>query len=106
MPPTVPEKSSMSRATPYSVTEVPRMGMEPVAATAACRAGVALARIRSTPSVTNWPQMDEQAAGSLEAFCSRKATFSSPRPSFTASIKPWVAASSASCWTSWQMPMV
>ena len=47
-PPTVPVKSSISRATPYSVTDVPRIGMSAVPAAAACKAGVALARIKST----------------------------------------------------------
>ena len=104
--PTVPLKSSMPRATPYSVMEVPRMGMVPVAAEAAWRAAVPLARIRSTPSETKEPQMVVQVAESPAAFCSFQMTFSAPSASSTASLKPWVAASSASCWTSWQMPMV
>ena len=43
LPPTVPEKSVRPRATPYSVTEVPRTGISLVADCAACRAGVAFA---------------------------------------------------------------
>ena len=35
LPPTVPLKLSISSATPYSVTAVPRIGMDWVAATAA-----------------------------------------------------------------------
>ncbi len=47
LPPTVPEKSSMPRATPYSVMEVPRTGISEVALYAAWSAAVALARMRS-----------------------------------------------------------
>ncbi len=105
-PPTVPLKSSSSRATPYSVTEVPRMGISLVAAAAACRAGVALARIRSTPLETKVLTMVAQVLESPWAFCSSNTTASSPSSSTMASLKPCVAASSASCCTSWQIPMV
>ena len=76
-----------------------------VAAAAACRAGVALAMIISTPSETNWLAMVLQVAVSPEAFCSMKVTLS-PMAAVTASLKPWVAASSASCCTSCRMPTV
>ena len=105
LPPTVPSKLSMSSATPYSVTEVPRMGMLSVADTAACRAGVALAMIRSTLLAAKPLQMVAQVGMSPEAFCSSNSTWPG-RASLMASLKPWVAASSASCCTSWQMPMV
>ena len=42
---------------------------------------------------------------SPEAFCSLKET-ASPSASVRASLKPWVAASSAGCCTSWQIPTV
>ena len=105
LPPTVPLKSSMPRATPYSVMEVPRMGMSAVAAWAACRAAVPLAMMRSTPAETKPLQMVAQVAESFWAFCTSNVT-ASPSWSVSASWKPWVAASSASCCTSWQMPMV
>lgn len=106
LPPTVPLKLSMPSATPYSVTAVPRIGMSFVAAAAACRAPVALARIRSTPLDTKPLQMVAQVALSPAAFCSSKVTLSAPSASVMASRKPLVAASSASCCTSWQMPTV
>ena len=49
----------MPRATPYSVMEVPRMGMVLVAVEAACRAEVPLAMIRSTPWETKLLAMVE-----------------------------------------------
>ena len=49
---------------PYSVTEVPRMGMSAVAAAAACRAGVAFAMIRSTLEATRSVTMGVQVAAS------------------------------------------
>ena len=105
MPPTVPSKSVRPRATPYSVTEVPRMGMLSVAACAACRAGVAFAMIRSTPAETKPLAMVAQVAESFWAFWKSKVTFS-PNCAVRASSKPWVAASKAACSTSWQMPTV
>ena len=102
--PRVPEKFSMLKATPYSVTEVPRMGMSPVAVAAAWTAGVALAMIRSTFLETKEFAMVEQLAGSLAAFWRSYFQPSSPSLSFMASIKPWVAASSASWVTNWEMP--
>ena len=81
------------------------MGMSTVAAVAAWRAGVALARMRFTFEATNWLMMVEHMGMSLEAFCSSKVTWPG-RASLMASMKPLVAASSASCWTSWQMPTV
>ena len=105
LPPTVPSKSVRPRATPYSVTEVPRMGMLSVAACAACRAGVAFAMIRSTPAETKPLAMVAQVAESFWAFWKSKVTFS-PNCAVRASSKPWVAASRAACSTSWQMPTV
>ena len=64
LPPTVPLKSESSRATPYSVTDVPKIGMSPVAAAADCRAGVAFAIIKSTLFETNWLAIVEQVAES------------------------------------------
>ena len=84
---------------------MPRMGMVCVAETAACRAGVALARIRSTFEAAKPVQIVPQVGISLEAFCSSKTTLS-PSASVSASLKPCVAASSASCCTSWQIPTV
>ena len=81
------------------------MGMSAVEAWAACRAGVPLAMIRSTPAETKPLQMVEQVGESFWAFCRSKVT-ASPSCSVSASWKPWVAASSASCCTSWQMPTV
>ena len=43
---------------------------------------------------------------SLDAFCSSNTTLSSPSFSIRASLKPCVAASRASCLTSWHMPTV
>ena len=105
LPPTVPEKFSRPRATPYSVTEVPRMGMVLVAACAACRAGVALAMMSATPEETKPLVMVAQVAESPCAFWKSKVTFS-PKEAVRASSKPWVAASRAACCTSWQMPTV
>ena len=101
--PTRPSKSSIPSATPYSVTEVPRTGMVLVPACAACRAGVALARIRSTLSETKPLMMVLQVLESPWAFFSSKVT-ASPSCSVRASLNPWVAASKATCCTSWQMP--
>ena len=106
LPPTRPSKPSIFSATPYSVTEVPRMGMSAVAVAAACSAGVAFAMMRSTSSETKVFIMVEQVLESPAAFCSSNTTFSSPSSAITASLKPWVAASSASWVISWQMPMV
>ena len=78
--------------------------MSPVAAKAACSAGVALAMIRFTLSETKPFTMVEQVLESPEAFCTSKVT-ASPSFSVRASWKPWVAASSATCCTSWQIPM-
>ena len=105
LPPTVPSKSVRPSATPYSVTEVPRMGMLLVAACAACRAGVALAMIRSTPAETKPLAMVAQVAESFCAFWKSNFTLS-PNASVRASSKPCVAASSAACSTNWQMPTV
>ena len=81
------------------------MGMSAVAAVAAWRAGVALARIRSTPSATKLLTMVEQVLESPAAFWTSNSTWPG-RASLRASMKPWVAASSASWVTSWQMPTV
>ena len=105
LPPTVPSKSVRPRATPYSVTEVPSTGMLSVADCAACRAGVALAMIRSTPEETKPLAMVAQVAESPCAFWKSKVTLS-PKAAVRASSKPWVAASRAACCTSWQMPTV
>ena len=48
--------------------------------------------------------MVEQVLESPAAFCTSKVTLSAPSSSVSASIKPCVAASSASWVTSWQMP--
>ena len=93
--PVTPVKPSMPSATPYSVTEVPRIGISPVAATAACRAGVALHMMRSTLSETKVLAMVAQFTASPEAFFSSKIT--SGIFSESASLKPWVAWSRASC---------
>ena len=105
LPPTVPSKSVRPRATPYSVTEVPSTGMLLVADCAACRAGVALAMIRSTPEETKPLVMVAQVAESPCAFWKSKVTFS-PKEAVRASSKPCVAASRAACCTNWQMPIV
>ena len=81
------------------------MGMSAVAATAACSAAVALARIRSTSAATKELTIVEQVLESPAAFCTSKVT-ASPSSSVSASIKPWVAASSASWVTSWHTPTV
>ena len=99
-------KSWMPSATPFSVTEVPRTGMSAVAATAAWRAGVAFAIIRSTPSATKPLAMVAQVLESPAAFCRSNFTLSAPSLATNASWKPWVAASSASWVTSWQIPTV
>ena len=104
LPPTVPLKFWISSATPYSVTEVPRIGMSAVAACAACNAGVALAMIRSTSLATKSRTMGEQVAVSPPPISSRISTFSSPSSAFKASIKPSVAASRATWGVSWQIP--
>lgn len=69
----------ISRATPYSVTDVPRIGIELVAATAACNAGVAFAKIRSTSDDTNPLTIVEHVSVSFCAFFSSNLTLS---PSF------------------------
>lgn len=53
--------------------------------------------------MTNVVQIVEHVEASPAAFCSSKDT-SSPSLSFNASLKPFVAASRASCCTSWQIP--
>ena len=68
LPPTVPLKSLMPNATPYSVMEVPRIGMVAVAFCAACSAGVAFAMIRSTFLDTKLLTMVVQVAESFAAF--------------------------------------
>ena len=68
LPPTVPLKFLMSSATPYSVTAVPRIGMVCVAVEAACSAGVAFARIRSTLLATKPVTIVPQVGISLDAF--------------------------------------
>ena len=95
----------MPRATPYSVMEVPRMGMVLVAEAAACRAVVPLAMIRSTPWETKLLAMVAQLALSPEAFWGSMVTLS-PSLSFSASWKPWVASSRATCCICWRMPTV
>lgn len=80
------------------------MGISEVAWVAVCRGAVALARIKSTSEETKPLMMVEQLAVSPEAFCSSNSTPFYPSFSVSASLKPWVAASSASCCTSWQMP--
>ena len=79
------------------------MGISLVAAAAAVSAPVAFAMMRSTPSETKPLTMVEQLALSPEAFLFWNST-SPGSASFSASMKPCVAASSASCCTSWQMP--
>ena len=81
------------------------MGIVVVAAAALCKGEVALARIRSTPSDTNPLQMVAAVVCSPCAFCRSNFTLS-PSFSFKASWNPWVAASRASCSTSWQIPML
>ena len=103
--PTVPEKSSIFNATPYSVTEVPSTGISPVAEAAACKAEEALAMMRSTPLETKVLAMVAQVAGSLAAYSRSKVTLS-PNASFNASWNPWVAWSSASWGVSCTIPMV
>ena len=103
--PALPSNPSMPRATPYSVTEVPRMGIVSVADMAACRAVVPLAMIRSTPWETKLLTMVVQLLVSPEAFWGSKVTLS-PSSSVRASWKPWVAWSSATCCCCWTMPMV
>ena len=105
LPPTVPEKSLRPSATPYSVTEVPSTGISLVADCAACRAGVAFAMMRSTPEETKPLAMVAQVAESPCAFWKSNFTLS-PNSAVRASSKPCVAASSAACCTSWQMPTV
>ena len=61
--------------------------------------------IRSTLLETKPLQMVAQVAESPAAFCSSKVT-AVPSFSVSASRKPLVAASSAGCCTSWQMPTV
>ncbi len=79
------------------------MGMVLVAEAAACSAGVALAMIRSTFSDTKPFTMVPQVLASPEAFFTSTSTLS-PRASFSASVKPLVAASRASCCTSCTTP--
>ena len=76
--------------------DVPTIGIVFVASVAAVRAGVAFARIRSTLSETNFDTIVVQFVDSPEAFCSSKTTLS-PSFSVRASLKPFVAASRASC---------
>ena len=69
-------------------------------------AAVPLAIIKSAPEATKALVIVAQVAVSFWAFCRSQVMFSSPSASLRASWKPWVAASSASCCTSWQMPIV
>lgn len=80
--------------------------MSVVPAWAAWREAVALARIRSTPEDTKPLMMEAQLADSPEAFFTSKVTVppSASISSVSLSWKPWVAASSAACCTSWQTP--
>ena len=93
-------------ATPYSVTDVPSTGISLVPAWAAWSAGVAFASIKSTLLETNPFIIVEHVAESPCAFCSSNVTVPSPNSLFSSSLNPFVAASSASCWTSWQIPTV
>ena len=79
------------------------MGISLVAETAAWSAGVALAMMRSTSSLTNWLAMTAQVAESPEAFWTEKLTLS-PSLSVSAAMKPSVAASRAGCCTNWHTP--
>ena len=79
------------------------MGMVSVAAAAACRGVVALARIRSTFEDTKLLMMVAQLELSPEAFSTSTVT-ASPKASVRASWKPWVAESSAGCCISWHTP--
>ena len=79
------------------------MGTSEVAEAAAVSAGVALAMMRSTSEDRKPLMMVEQLLLSPEAFCTSMFT-SSPSSSFSASTKPWVAASKAGCWASWHTP--
>ena len=59
--------------------------------------------MRSTSSETNWLAMTAQLGWSPAPFWTVMFTLS-PRSSVSLSQKPWVAASSAGCCTSWQTP--
>ena len=86
LPPTVPLKLSIPRATPYSVMDVPSTGISSYFA-AAWRAGVALAIIRSTFLFTKVSTIVLQTWGSPLAFSERNVTLS-PSSALRASIKP------------------
>ena len=97
LPPTVPLKSERPSAVPYSVIEVPKIGISEVALYAACNAAVAFAIIKSTFLETNAFAIVVHAVESPAAFCTSISTFSAPSNDFNASSKPCVAASSAKC---------
>ena len=87
-----------------SVMAVPTMGISVVAPAAAWAAGVAMAKIRSTPSPTNLEAMVWQADWSFWAFCWSMET---ERPeALTASTKPSLEASRAACSVSWTTPIL
>ena len=105
VPETLPPGASLLATRPEaagSVTAVTRMGMSRVACAAACAAGVAMARIRSTSSLTNFVAMVAHTVCSPWAFCV-SISMSSPDAS-SAATKPSRAASSAACSVSWMMP--
>lgn len=87
-----------------SVMAVPTMGMSDVAPATACAAGVAMARIRSSPSFTSFVAMVWQADWSFWAFCWSILYL---RPDFLrAFTKPLFAASRASCSVSCRTPIL
>ena len=79
--------------------DVATTGIEFVAVCAACKAGVALAIIKSTLSDTNVFAIVAQVGISPDAFSIVTFTLS-PNFSTRAALKPSVAASSAGCCTS------
>lgn len=80
------------------------MGMSLVAAATAWAAGVAMAKMRSSPSPTSFEAMVAQALWSLLAFC-WSMVYLMPEAS-RASTKPSLAASSAACCVSCRTPIL
>ena len=96
----------MDKATPYSVTDVPKIGIDKVELAHACKAGVALAMMRSTFLFTKELAIVTHVAASAAASCTSKTTLSLPKPSSTAALKPSVAESRAGWATNWQIPIL
>ena len=107
VPVTFPPGTSLVSTRPDSagsVTAVISTGVSVTAPAIAWAAGVAMARIRSLPSLANLEATVWHTDWSPEAFCWSR-SYWTPASS-NAFIKPWLAASRAGCWVSCKIPIL